>query len=163
MTPTGANPVIAALRAELAAIAASLEGSPGPEEREAARQRIISLFKRVEATLAELTRLKDEIRPLVERYKKVAALPEPPPAVHQDHLNASTFIEKGWSLMSSGDPAAAQAALRKALELAPGDAQAESLLGWAQMQSGARDDALETFSRVLVREPGNAWARVNVG
>ena len=163
MNPAGGDPVIAALRAELAAIAAALEGSPGPGDREASRQRIIALFKRVEATIAELSRLKEEIRPLVDRYKKVAAAPESPPAVHQDHLNASTFIEKGWSLMSSGDPAAALVALRKALELAPGDTHAESLLGWAQMQSGELDEALETFSRVLVREPSNALARVNVG
>jgi len=161
--PSSGDPLTAALRAELASISAALEGSPAHGDREAARQRIIALFKRVEANVAELTRLKDEIRPLVERYKKVAASSERAPTVHQDHLNASTFIEKGWSLMSSGDPDAALVALRKALELAPGDAQAESLLGWAQMQSGKLDEALETFSHVLVREPSNALARVNVG
>jgi len=157
------DPLLAPLRRELSAIAGVLEGSPGAAQREAARRRIIALFNRVEGTLAQLGDLKEEIRGLVERYKAVAAQPEPPPGLHQDHLGASTFKEKGWSLMASGDPAAAIVALQRALELAPGDAHAESLLGWAEMQSGKLDEALQTFSRVLVREPTNALARVNVG
>jgi tetratricopeptide (TPR) repeat protein len=86
-----------------------------------------------------------------------------PPAVHADHLGASTYIEKGWSLISLGDHVAAIAALNRALELAPGDTQAQSLLGWAQMLHEDFDDALGTFSLVLAREPANALARINVG
>ena len=157
------EPLPAELRAEFAAIAAQLEGSPDGATRDAAKARIIRLFKRVEALLGELTPLKEEIRGLVERYKQVSAAAVTPPPVHRDHLGASTFVEKGWSLISLGDPAGAIRALTRALELAPGDPQAQSLLGWAEMQSGRLDDALLTFSHVLAREPGNALARVNVG
>jgi tetratricopeptide (TPR) repeat protein len=54
-------------------------------------------------------------------------------------------------------------ALQRALELSPGDTEAESLLGWAQMLDEQYDEALATFSRVLMREPTNALARINVG
>jgi tetratricopeptide (TPR) repeat protein len=80
-----------------------------------------------------------------------------------DHLNASTFLEKGWSLMSLGDPAGAEAALLRALELAPGDPHGESLLGWAQMLQDKYDDALLNFQKVLMRQPQNSLARINVG
>jgi tetratricopeptide (TPR) repeat protein len=86
-----------------------------------------------------------------------------PPAARADHLGASTYIEKGWSLIALGDHQAAIAALERALELAPGDTQAQSLLGWAQMLHEDFDDALGTFSKVLAREPANALARINVG
>jgi tetratricopeptide (TPR) repeat protein len=80
-----------------------------------------------------------------------------------DHLNASTVIEKGWSLMSLGDHGGAEAALNKALELAPDDAQAVSLLGWSLMLQEKYDDALLHFQRVLMKEPQNSLARINVG
>ena len=37
-------------------------------------------------------------------------------------------MEKGWSKLSLGDGAGAEQALRRALELAPNDNEAESLL-----------------------------------
>ena len=80
-----------------------------------------------------------------------------------DHLGASTFIEKGWSLISLGDHAGAIQSLEKALQLSPGEIQAQSLLGWAQMLHEDYDEALSTFSRVLMKEPANALARINVG
>ena len=145
-----------------------------PAERERVKQEIILLFRRVDGALGELTQLKDEIRELVASYKAQvaaagpAAVPPPqlttqPPVVHADHLNASTYIEKGWSLISLGDHVGAIAALTRALELVPGDIQAQSLLGWAQMLHEDFDDALATFSHVLAREPANALARINVG
>ena len=45
----------------------------------------------------------------------------------------------------------------------PNDPQAESLLGWAQMLQEKYDDALMQFQKVLMREPANALARINVG
>jgi tetratricopeptide (TPR) repeat protein len=161
-----------ALRREFRAIAALLEGSPPAAVREEGKRRIIALFRGVDSALTDLGRLKEEIRGLVERYKQLAAEDAPReaprfaaqrPQLHEDHLGASTFIEKGWSLISLGDPAGAIQALSRALELSPGDAQALSLLGWAQMLSRQYDEALATFSRVLTREPANALARVNVG
>jgi tetratricopeptide (TPR) repeat protein len=163
---------ITPLRAEYDAIARQLDGAAGGAEREAAKREIINYFKRVDGYLGELTQLKDDIRQLVERYKKLtadtkqASAPEftgQRPAVHADHIGASTFIEKGWSLISLGDHAGAIQALQRALQLSPGETQAESLLGWAQMLHEDYDDALQTFSKVLMKEPANSLARINVG
>jgi tetratricopeptide (TPR) repeat protein len=140
-------------------------------DRETVKRDIIALFKRVDGALSDLGQMKEDIRGLVERYKQgnaagSATAPQftgARPAVHADHLGASTYIEKGWSLISLGDYAGAIQSLDKALALAPGDVQAQSLLGWAQMLHEDYDDALGTFSRVLMKEPANALARINVG
>ena len=167
-----ADSPIATLRQEYETIARQLDAATGNAEREAAKREIIAYFKKVDTTLTELTQLKDEIRRLVDRYKqlatdtKVAAAPEftgARPVVHADHIGASTFIEKGWSLISLGDHPGAIQALTKALQLSPGETQAESLLGWAQMLHHDYDDALQTFSKVLMKEPANSLARINVG
>jgi tetratricopeptide (TPR) repeat protein len=152
----------AALRAELQAIAELLEGSPDKDTRDALKRRIVRLFKSVDATLAELTQIKEDIRSLVNRYKQLRA-DAAGAQLHADHLGASTFIEKAWSLISAGKAEAAIQTLGRALELSPGNVQAQSLLGWAELQSGREADALATFSRVLAQEPANALARMNVG
>ena len=54
-------------------------------------------------------------------------------------------------------------ALERALELAPNDPHAESLMGWAQMLREQYDDALMTYYKVLMRDPNNPLARVNLG
>jgi len=165
--------LIAGLRGEYDAIAKRLE-APGSSaaERDGLKRDIIAFFKRVDAQLTALGQLKEDIRVLVDRFKQISATeagatgPEfsgQRPVVHADHIGASTFIEKGWSLISLGDHAGAIQALHRALELSPGDTQAESLLGWAQMLHEDYDDALATFSRVLTKEPANSLARVNVG
>jgi tetratricopeptide (TPR) repeat protein len=143
-----------------------------PAERETVKRDIIALFKRVDAALTDLGEIKEEIRGLVERYKQAGSIadtsPAPQfngarPAVHADHLGASTYIEKGWSLISLGDYPGAVQALDKALTLSPGAVQALSLLGWAQMLDERYDEALGNFSKVLMKEPANALARINVG
>ncbi|MGH6885949.1 MAG: tetratricopeptide repeat protein, partial [Geminicoccales bacterium] len=160
------------LRREYDAIARQLDGAPGAAEREAAKREIIAFFKKVDVLLGELGQLKEDIRQLVDRYKQLAAdtqqAPAPEftgqrPAMHADHIGASTFIEKGWSLISLGDHAGAIQALQRALQLSPGETQAESLLGWAQMLHEDYDDALGTFQKVLMKEPANSLARINVG
>jgi tetratricopeptide (TPR) repeat protein len=165
------SPVVA-LRAQFDAIARRLEGTPGAAEREALKREIISYFKQVDGLIGELGQLKEDIRQLVEKFKQLAAstaeaaAPEftgARPAVHADHIGASTFIEKGWSLISLGDHVGAIQSLQKALQLSPGETQGESLLGWAQMLNGDYDDALQTFSKVLMKEPANSLARINVG
>jgi tetratricopeptide (TPR) repeat protein len=167
-----ADQVAGPLRAEFRAITALLAAPASSGTPEEAKRRIIALFKQVDGALGDLTLLKEEIRGLVEKYKEVSAdqaaarargIPGQEPQLHHDHLGASTYIEKGWSLISLGDPPGAIQALNRALELAPGDPQAQSLLGWAQMLDEQYDDALATFSRVLMKEPANALARVNVG
>jgi tetratricopeptide (TPR) repeat protein len=160
---------LAALRTELDAIAGRVNAT-GASEREAVKRDIITLFKRVDGALTDLAQLKESIRTLVERYKAGSAEASPAPqfngtrpAVHADHLGASTYIEKGWSLISLGDYVGAIQALEKALSLSPGATDATSLLGWAQMLNEDYDDALGNFSKVLMKEPANALARINVG
>jgi tetratricopeptide (TPR) repeat protein len=162
--------LLAHYRALYAALDARLEGPRATEERGALKQDIVGLFRTMEQDLAELTTLKDQVRVLVDKWKALAAGPSnapefagEKPVVHADHIGASTFVEKGWSHISLGDYDAAEAALRRALELSPGDPQAESLLGWAMMLNEQYDDALMSFQRVLMREPANALARINVG
>jgi tetratricopeptide (TPR) repeat protein len=165
------EPWLTALRVQFQAIETRLGTTMQPGDREALKRDIIALFKRVDAALGDLGQMKEDIRGLVERYKQgaaaeVATAPQftgARPAVHADHLGASTYIEKGWSLISLGDYAGAIQSLEKALTLSPGEIQAQSLLGWAQMLHEDYDDALGTFSRVLMKEPANALARINVG
>jgi tetratricopeptide (TPR) repeat protein len=167
------------LRARCGALAARLDAPTAGAELDALKSDIGSLFKAVEQELAELTSVRDRVLQLVERWKGVRGggggpVPDPPaslapqfagerPVVHADHLGASTFIEKGWSKISLGDYAGAEQALARALQLSPDDPQAESLLGWSQMFQDKFDDALMNFQKVLVREPQNALARINVG
>ena len=166
------DPFVASLRSQYQDLSGRLDRVSGGAEREVLKRDIIAYFKQVDAALGELNQLKEDIRALVERYKQltteVESAPAPQftgarPAVHQDHIGASTFVEKGWSLISLGDYTGAIQSLNKALGLAPADVQAQSLLGWAQMLHEDYDDALATFSRVLMREPANSLARINVG
>ena len=165
------EPWLTALRVQFQAIEARLGTTAQPSDREALKRDIIALFKQVDTALGDLGQMKEDIRGLVERYKQgaaaeVATAPQftgARPAVHADHLGASTYIEKGWSLISLGDYVGAIQSLEKALTLSPGEIQAQSLLGWAQMLHEDYDDALGTFSRVLMKEPANALARINVG
>jgi tetratricopeptide (TPR) repeat protein len=166
-----------ALKTQFQEIEGRLDAAQDASAREEVKREIIALFKRVDGALTELGQLKDGIRGLAEKYKQMnnaaGSAPSGPapapqftgarPAVQADHLGASTFIEKGWSLISLGDHAGAIQALEKALALSPGAVQAQSLLGWAQMLHEDYDDALATFSKVLMKEPANALARINVG
>jgi tetratricopeptide (TPR) repeat protein len=158
-------------------------GAPGAaRELDALKTEIGALFKQVEHEIGELSTLRDEVKQLVERWKTLrsehggangaGAAPSPSnapqfsgerPVVHADHLGASTFFEKGWSKLSLGDHSGAEVALRKALELSPNDPQGEALLGWALMLQEKYDDALLMFQKVLMRQPQNALARINVG
>jgi tetratricopeptide (TPR) repeat protein len=168
---------VAGLTSRFQELEGRLESAQDAAAREEVKRDIIALFKRVDGALTELGQLKDAVRGLAERYKQMnnaaGAVPAGPapapqftgarPAVQADHLGASTFIEKGWSLISLGDYAGAIQSLEKALALSPGAVQAQSLLGWAQMLHEDYDDALATFSKVLMKEPANALARINVG
>lgn len=159
-------------RRRYADIQARLSAASTAADRESVKRDIITLFKDVDAALVEMGQIKESIRTLVDGYKQTMAaadasagprLPGSAPAVHADHIGASTFIEKGWSLISLGEYASAIQVLEKALALSPDATEAQSLLGWAQMHAEQYDEALATFSRVLMREPSNALARINVG
>lgn len=174
-TPAAAvNGRVPDLRRQCAEIAGRLDGGEAAAEVPRARLKaeIIALYRSVDQQLGELAALKEEVRRLVDKWKTAqqteVATVAPQfngerPVVHADHLGASTFVEKGWSRISLGDYEGAEAALTRALELAPNDPQSESLLGWAQMLQEKYDDALLNFQHVLMRQPANALARINVG
>ena len=156
------------VRGRYAALMARLDAADGSTDRTALKADIIELFRAVERELTELGALKEDVKKLAERWKTTGGAmqptaPQPVAPVRADHIGASTFIEKGWSRISLGDYPAAETALGKALELSPNDLQAVSLLGWAQMHQEKYDDALLNFQRVLMKEPANALARINVG
>jgi tetratricopeptide (TPR) repeat protein len=158
----------AAYRARLVALGARLDAPGAAAERDALRAELITVGKGLEQELAELSALREEAKALVEKWKGLQQASLAPAfdaarPVVADHIGASTFIEKGWTRISLGDYVGAEESLAKALRLAPDDPQAESLLGWAQMLQEKYDDALLQFQKVLMREPGNALARINVG
>src|SRR5262249_39813369 len=115
-------------------VAAALESARSPDELNRVKSDIIGLVKQVDGLVSELSALKDDIKPLVDKYKQMSsaartAAPDigEKPVIHADHIGASTFIEKGWSLLSLGDYPGSIQAVKKALELSPNDAQAESI------------------------------------
>ncbi|HXC25009.1 MAG TPA: tetratricopeptide repeat protein [Gemmatimonadaceae bacterium] len=137
----------------------------------ALKRALMDIYREVDATAAQLTQLKDDIKRLVEQWKTQrdttpAMAPQfasARPIVHEDHLGASTFLEKGWSKISFGDYEGAEELLQHALALAPTSTEGQSLLGWAQMLQDKLDVALMNFHQVLRREPSNSLARINVG
>lgn len=174
------------LMARFAAIRAALALEPSAPERAQLRQEIVRLFKDADAALAQYAAFKDDVKSLATQWKHLdqgtvpdatrapspsaSATPVSVPNIASsgvssrvDHLGASTFVEKGWSRLSLGDAPGAEVALRRALELVPGDNEAETLLGWAQMMQAQYDSALLTFHNVLLRNPDHALARTNVG
>lgn len=169
--PVGATPDVAvdpdALRRRYETIAAALAGATSPEQRATLKSDIVSLFRDASAAAASMAAFKAAVKGLADIWKQQDGALAPPdrPAFTQrvDHLGASTFVEKGWSKLSLGDAAGAETALRRALELVPGDNEAESLLGWALMLQEQYDTALLTFHNVLMRDPHNTLARTNVG
>lgn len=162
MADTGAT-----YRARIATLAARLDSPVAATDRDGIRAELISLGTGLEHDLAELQALKDEAKGLFERWKALASTAAPSFSADRpvvvDHIGASTFIEKGWSRISLGDYVGAEESLNRALQLVPNDPQAESLLGWAQMLQEKYDEALMQFQKVLMREPANALARINVG
>lgn len=162
---------LAGYRARYGSIERRLDSVADASERVEIKREIVGLFKDIESEIAELAALKESIKSLVEKWKELEAVagsaaPEfaaEKPVVHADHIGASTFIEKGWSRLSLGDHEGAEQALLKAIELSPGDPQSEALLGWAQMLQAKYDDALLSFQKVLLKEPANSLARINVG
>jgi tetratricopeptide (TPR) repeat protein len=174
-----------AWRERYGALQRRLADQGASRELDALKTEIGVLFKQLELEIGELSALREDVKQLVDQWKTLRARngganggssgshPAPPsnapqfsgerPVVRADHIGASTFIEKGWSKLSLGDHEGAEVALRKALELSPNDPQSEALLGWALMLQEKYDDALLMFQKVLMRQPQNALARINVG
>ena len=159
-----ADELLAAYEERSARIAERLEAG---DASDGVKNDIVALFKEAETAAERMTAFKESLRELVQRYKSLAA---EKPAKHaktrsrvSDHIGSSTYVERGWSAIASGDPRRAVKELERALELAPDDAQAETLMGWAQMLRGQYDDALFTYYKVLAKSPDNPLARVNLG
>jgi len=160
-------------RGRLAAIEARLDGPQAGADRDAIKADIIALYKEVEQEIAQLTALREDVKRLVDRWKQIggagAAKATNAPAfggerpVMADHIGASTYLAKGWSLISLGDHDAAERALLKALELSPNDPQTESQIEKEQMLQKKYDEALLNFQKVLMRQPTNSLARINLG
>jgi tetratricopeptide (TPR) repeat protein len=141
--------------------------------RLALKEDIIDAFKQADAALQEAQQLKERVKALAADWKQIA----PPsssvaPAssaagmaatARVDHLGASTFVEKGWSKLSLGDPTGAEATLRKAIQLAPGHTEAETLLGWSLLLQGQLAPARQQLHAVLLRDPHNPLARATLG
>jgi len=159
------------LRARADALQARLDSPRAPSDLAALKVDIGALFRDVEHQIAQLTAVRESVKQLIDHWKAIKdAQPSVTPhadgtmpTVHADYLGASTFVERGWNKISVGDYEAADRVLKQALELSPNDSHAESLLGWSEMLQDKFDDAMLTFQKVLVREPQNALARVNVG
>lgn len=83
--------------------------------------------------------------------------------MREDRLGASTYLEKGWSLIAQGDFTRAEESLRKAVELSPRDPQGSALLAWALMHQEKLDDASDWVRRSLEFQPSNALAHVAGG
>src|SRR3954469_4666906 len=139
---------------------------------DALKSEIAALYRAVDRDVDQLTALREEARTLIDRWKALrgeapSLAPtfsgEARPVVHEDHIGASTFIEKGWSKLALGDHEGAEVALRKAIELSPKDPQAQALLGWALMHQEKYDEALKLFQTVLTKQPDNSLARINIG
>lgn len=161
-------PELAALRTRFERIAQALASQPSADQRGVIKSEIVALFRDAESVVAAATGFKDAVKTLAETWKQQegrggASVTRPASTGRIDHLGASTYVEKGWSKLSLGDAAGAETALRRALELAPGENEAESLLGWAQMMQEQYDSALLTFHNVLMRDPQHSLARTNVG
>ncbi len=154
-------------RSELQQIRNAVSEAPNDEARAEALRRLASLYRRADTLIGGATVLRDEVRAAAEllRVRDRRAVPPPSDAdpVREDRLGASTYIEKGWHLITMGDYPGAIQALQRALELAPGESQGGALLGWAQVLDGEPDQALATLAGVLERDPNHALARVNVG
>jgi len=164
----GEAPDLVALLATHRALVTRLGEARDGASRAALKDEIVALFRAVESAESRVGELKSAVKALAGQWRAgqssgVGGLARPTQTGRVDHLGASTFIEKGWSRLALGEGALAEEALLKALALAPGDAGAESMLGWAYMLQDKFDEALLRFHHVLLRDPQQALARANVG
>jgi tetratricopeptide (TPR) repeat protein len=158
-------------RAVYAALDQKLSAPGATTNLDALKVEIGTLYRAIDRDVDALTTLREETRGLIDRWKSLRgeqpslapAFAAERPTVHEDHIGASTFIEKGWSKLSLGDHEGAEVALRKAIELSPNDTQAQALLGWALMHQEKYDEALRVFQAVLSKQPDNSLARINIG
>lgn len=162
MTEAGES-ALSGLRERFARIEAAMAAAD-PESRASARQSIVSLFRDTEAEIAELREFRESIRGLIERYKASFAAPAlPARSARIDHLGSSTHSERAWSAIAERRYDAAMQEATRALELAPGDSRATTLLGWARAASGESVEALAILEPHLAAHPHEALAGAVLG
>ncbi len=166
LLPSASDPVplLEELEARRASIAERLSRAETPEARAGVKGEIVAFFREVDALHGRLGELRGRVRELVEEYRRASGRPggERPP-VHHDRLNSSSFVERGWNFIAAEKYPEAVDALERALALAPGNLEAEGLLAWAMMKSNRLESALSSVRRVLLADPANEMARVNLG
>lgn len=160
--PADSDPSFPELRRRFAEIEAALAASR-PEERAAVRDSIVTLFRDTEAQIAELTAFRETIRGLIDRYKTGFAAPPAARSGHVDHLGSSTHAERAWSAIAGCRFDVATKEATRALELAPGDSRATTLLGWARAAAGEAHEALSILESHLAGNPHDALASAALG
>lgn len=160
------------LSARLAQVADAIEQAieqtgDGTSRDDAARltaqlkEDIIACFREADAALLAAQSAKDAVKALAERWKVLNAnMPNSatPVSARVDLLGASTFVEKGWNLLSLGQVPEAIVALQKALALAPGQVEALVLLAWAYVNDGQLDVAHTPLEQARTQAPDDALA-----
>ncbi|MEP6589756.1 MAG: tetratricopeptide repeat protein [Gemmatimonadota bacterium] len=151
-----------AFRAEYDRLRSALDRRLTPEARDEVRAGIIALFRKVDASLQELTEFKESIRALVDGFK---SLPSDGPAVtvRYDHIGASTSLARGWSDLAGARWVGAETHFREAIARDPSSADAQALLGWALMHQHRADEAMHFCMQVLLRDAEHGLARVALG
>ncbi len=129
------------------------------------RDEILATHRGVEELIAALQAVKEEVRPLVERYRELSARAEaaPAPARVVDHLGSSTFRERGWSALAGADYERAVKEMEKALVLDPDNPANLTLLAWALLRCDEWDRARPFLERVLATDPAHSMARTCMG
>jgi tetratricopeptide (TPR) repeat protein len=128
------------------------------------RRRIRSLPKTVVAlvslalvaafALAAVAAVPGNLNRAIESQKKLAVERPQDPAVLNDLGNL---------LLLADQPAQAEEAYRKALELDPDKVTALFNLALLQQQRGERREALSLYKKVVALQPGHAWAHYQIG
>ncbi len=159
-----AAPSFPALRLRYREIEEAL-AAPASHERAEVRESIVALFRDTEREIAELTEFRESIRGLIDRYKSTFTAPAAPPArsTRVDHLGSSTYAERAWSAIAGRRYDDAVREAERALDLAPGDARATTLLGWARAAAGAGEEAVGILEGVLARDPDRPLAGAALG
>jgi tetratricopeptide (TPR) repeat protein len=162
-----------ALRSRFAAIESRLN-APSTAARGEVRGAIVALFRDTEREIEELTAFRETIRGLIDRYK-AGYVPEAPAGAaatatttgprsgRVDHLGSSTHSERAWSALAGGQFDVAAREAERALELAPGDPRATTLLGWAWAAAGEGDEAVGLLERLLEENSHDALAGAAMG
>ncbi|MEI7528231.1 MAG: tetratricopeptide repeat protein [Elusimicrobiota bacterium] len=83
--------------------------------------------------------------------------------IKEQFVDALSLLRAGAVFDKAGDPGGAIAAYRKALELRPGNPEAQTLLGIALEKNGERVEAVENLKAALRAAPANFEAHANLG